>query len=153
MTTWGDPREKLMKESDLQTAIVDAAEHRGWLVYWLPDWLYKLAIQSMARRRRGDREWSPPGFPDLVLCQGLMDSRTPVRLIFMELKSKKGTVRFPQQRWMKALRRIPGVEVYAVRPSDWLDGTVDRILDVGALPDHPGTLKELERIIHEPQEG
>ena len=141
-----------MSEAELQAAIVEYVQRNGWFCFFLPDWLYRLAIKSMQRARRSDRQWSPPGFPDLVMVQGLSDPRVPVRLVFMELKSQKGVVRHKQQQWLKALRRVSGIEVYVMRPSDWLDGTIDRIVEHGRMDDHSGTIKELERVIHEPKE-
>lgn len=139
------PTKRRISEAELQAAIVEYAQRSGWLVNWIPDWMFSLAVKSMARGRRGDRQWSPPGFPDLVLMQGLRDQREPVRLIFVELKSEKGVFREPQQDWLLALIRVPGIEVYAWRPEDWTSGTVERVLQNGPMPDHPGTQKEVDR--------
>lgn len=133
------PYREKMSEAQLQAAIVECAETFGYFVAWIPDWLYALAIKAMARGRRGDRQWSPPGFPDLVIMQGLNDPRRPARLIFAELKSDTGRLRVPQHDWLRGLQRIPGIEVYVWRPDDWLDGTVDKILRNGPMADHKGT--------------
>lgn len=140
------PVRQKVTEAELQDAVVEFAQRNGWMAFWIPDWMYRLAIQSMMRMHRHDRQWSPPGFPDLVLLQGLADRRRPVRLIFVELKSQKGTVREKQLEWLRGLRRIEAVEVYCLRPDDWLDGTVDKILLNGPMREHPGTIRELEAL-------
>jgi hypothetical protein len=83
-----------VNEKVLQTAIVDLAEIRGWLVYHTHD----------SRR-------SAPGFPDLVLVRG-------ERLIFAELKSETGRVSPDQRLWLQALERTDA-EVYLWKPEDW----------------------------------
>lgn len=54
---------------------------------------------------------SEPGFPDLVIAgHG--------RVLFAELKTERGRLTDPQQRWLNTLREC-GAEVYLWRPSDW----------------------------------
>ncbi len=130
-------------ESELQESVVQLAQLDGWMLFFLPDWLHSLA--QKARQFAAGRRWVPPGFPDLVLMQGLVDERVPARLIFMEFKTQKPGLRMDQLGWLKGLRRIPGVESYVVRPEDWTSGTVDKILRNGPMRDHPGTLKQLAR--------
>ena len=84
-----------MSEEQLKNAVVDYATSLGWKVFHIPDWMYRLALMSMKRTMRNDRKWSPPGFPDLVLMQGLHDTREPARLIFVELKVEKGVFSSP----------------------------------------------------------
>ena len=60
---------------------------------------------------------SPAGFPDLCLVR---PSETAPRLCFAELKSEKGALTPAQEAWLIALRRVPGVEVFVWRPSDWI---------------------------------
>ena len=116
-----DPRAKLMTEAELQEAIVELAQRTGWTVDFVPDWFWRLAFASMKRQRRGNRQWSPPGKPDLTLLR-------EGELVFMELKSERGTVRKPQRAWLDLLETVPGIAAYVIRPRHWLDGTVDRIL-------------------------
>lgn len=111
-----------MTEEQLQRAIVSAAEAAAWRVFFLPDWLYRLAMASLKRSRRNDRHWARSGFPDLVLCR-------PPRLIFAECKSHRGAVRDTQASWLTALRNC-GVEVYVWRP-EHLD---DVIAMLGGAP-------------------
>lgn len=70
--------------------------------------------------RRLDGTWRTPaqgdgaGWPDLVLCR-------PPRLIFAELKAEHGKIAPLQQRWLDALRAVPGCEVYVWRPAQLAD--------------------------------
>lgn len=66
------------------------------------------------------------GFPDLVFCKpGEVNEEgetiSPGRLILSELKSEKGRLRPEQKLWLKALKTVPGTEVYVWRPSDFED--------------------------------
>ena len=64
---------------------------------------------------------SDAGFPDLVMIKD-------GRLLFAELKKQKGSRTTPEQlEWLSALTEA-GVENYLWRPSDLIDGTIDRIL-------------------------
>ena len=116
-----DPRAKLMSEAELQAAVVELAQRAGWTVDFVPDWFWRLAFASMRRQRRGNRQWSPPGKPDLTLVR-------PGKLVFLELKSETGRVRPPQRAWLDVLQTVPGVETHVIRPRHWFDGTIDRIL-------------------------
>ena len=55
---------------------------------------------------------SPAGFPDCVLVK-------PPRLIFAELKSERQYPSDHQKHWLDILSKIPGVEVYVWKPSDF----------------------------------
>ena len=81
-----------MTEADLQTLIVDVAEQCGWLVF-----------------HDNDSRRNNPGFPDLVLVK-------PPRVVFMELKSDKGTLRPEQQVWMGHLLECDTIASAVVRP-------------------------------------
>ena len=81
-----------MTETDLQTLIVDVAEQCGWLVFHDND----------SRRNNA-------GFPDLVLVK-------PPRVVFMALKSDKGTLRPAQQVWMGHLLECDTIASAVVRP-------------------------------------
>jgi hypothetical protein len=81
-------------ERDLTTYVRDVAQAFGWRRYHT--WLAK---------------HSSAGFPDEVLVR-------PPRLLFVELKAERGTLRPDQEAWLEALRAVPGVEVYVWRPSD-----------------------------------
>lgn len=61
-----------------------------------------------------DSRRSAPGFPDLVLVHPEHG-----RVVFAELKAE-GRYPIPEQRkWLSALKRCPGVEVFLWRPRDW----------------------------------
>jgi hypothetical protein len=94
-----------MSETDLQGKIRRLARLRGFsLIYHTRD------------SRRSD-----VGFPDLVMIKGR-------RLLFAELKKQKGSRTTPEQlEWLSALTYV-GVETYLWKPSDLIDGTIDRIL-------------------------
>ena len=74
---------------------------------------------------RSDR--SPAGFPDCVIVTRPTLSGKIGRAIFAELKSEKGRHSPEQHEWIAELY-YAGQEVYTWRPSDWLDGTIERIL-------------------------
>ena len=102
-----------MTERELQGAIIEAAKLLGW----------RLCHFRPARTLNGWRTpiEGHPGFPDLVLLR-------PPRLIFAELKSKRGRVDFEQATWLNGLEAVPGVEQYLWRPADWELGTVEEVL-------------------------
>ena len=63
---------------------------------------------------------SARGFPDCCLVK-------PPRLVFVELKREAGSVTAAQQEWLDALHGC-NIETYIWRPTQWLDGTIERIL-------------------------
>lgn len=106
-----------MTEDELEMAVRGTpqepglARRCGWLVYH-------------TRRSKG----SDPGFPDEVFVRG-------DRLLFVELKTEKGRLSPDQKDWAAALQPFctpilssPLIEYYLWRPSDWFDGTIERIL-------------------------
>lgn len=98
---------KAMSEQDLLDNVMVLAQTLGFETY---------------HTHRSDR--SPPGFPDLCMAgHG--------RVIFAELKSEKGRVGAHQIRWFQSLKetRPPyKVDVYLWRPTDWVNGTIERVL-------------------------
>jgi hypothetical protein len=101
-----------MTEQELLDCVIETAHLFGW----------KCAHFRAAMTKHG---WRTPvsadgkGFVDLVLVRD--------RLVAIELKSTKGTMSEDQVRWHGALVGA-GVEVYVFRPSDWADGTIERVL-------------------------
>lgn len=67
---------------DEEQAVIDLARALGWLVY-----------------HTFDSRHSAAGFPDLVLARG-------GRLLFVELKSEKGTLKADQLLWLDALNAV-----------------------------------------------
>jgi len=96
-------------EKDFQDAVLHWARLFHWRVFYIPDWLYRLAMASMKRTRIA-RDWPDPGFPDLVLL------KVP-HLIFAELKSGTNKPTAKQNAWHDDLRAC-GLRVYVWRESD-----------------------------------
>lgn len=93
-----------MSEKQLQTAVVELAELCGWRYFHTFD-----ARKSVA------------GYPDLTMVRG-------PRLLFVELKTETGVVSPAQEIWIDTLRAVPGVRALVWRPTQWLDGTIEREL-------------------------
>jgi VRR-NUC domain len=78
--------------------------------------LYGWTVAHFRPARRADGSWMTPlqgdgaGFPDLVLVRG-------ERCLFAELKAEGGRLAPLQQRWLEALRAVPGLEVVVWKPS------------------------------------
>lgn len=95
-----------MTESELQTAIIEAAQLYGWRVAH-----FRPALTSKGWRTpvQGDA-----GFPDLCLARN-------GRVLFLELKSEKGRVTPDQDAWLTDLGTSIDVdrapEAMIVRPS------------------------------------
>ena len=99
---------KAMPERELQENVRQLCKSLGWYCYHTFD----------SRR-------SEPGFPDLVLVR-------MGRLIFAELKTETGRESLAQERWADRLgnvqRHNKTVQYQLWRPTQWLDGTIERIL-------------------------
>lgn len=93
-----------MSEADLHNVIMRLARLTGWLAY-----------------HTYDSRKSEPGFPDLILVKG-------ETLLAVELKRQARKPNSSQQHWLAALGIVKQVEAYTWRPSDWLDGTIERRL-------------------------
>ena len=96
----------LVRESELQHAVVELAHLRGWLV----------AHFRPARLESG-RVITPvsadgAGFPDLVLVRD--------RVLFVELKSERGRLAPAQELWRDRLLQADAVW-HVWRPADWPD--------------------------------
>jgi hypothetical protein len=104
---------KRMSEKQLLQYVLDLARACGYLVYHTFD----------SRR-------STPGFPDIIAVG--YD-----RLLAIECK-REGQHPTPEQDdWLSELAYVPGVACYVVRPSDWLNGEVERILRGDPRSDEP----------------
>jgi len=82
-----------MNEKELQQTVLEMFGWHSWLTY-----------------HTYDSRMSQPGFPDVVAVKGH-------RVVWMELKSKKGKIRPEQRVWLDQLV-LSQSEVYLVRPSD-----------------------------------
>lgn len=100
-----------MSEDELLTAITDWLTVRGWL------WTHP---------RRSDRALTMghPGVPDVIAARA-------GRVVFIELKSERGSPTYEQAAWLRALRGDPAAESLApevrlLRPSD-LDAAIEEL--------------------------
>ena len=123
-----------VSEYGWQLEVVKAARDRGWRVWYLPDWVYRLIARDFRTRRRADRDWPDKGFPDVWCVRGEPDGRG--RLLVAELKSATGRVEPEQRTWLKLLGAVPGVEVYVWKPGDWAQ-TLAVLDGQPAAPDGP----------------
>ena len=93
-----------LPEADLLRLITTLAKHAGWHVY-----------------HTHDSRHSEAGFPDLVLAKPGTAGKAG-RLIFAEVKSRKGKVSQEQMIWLDILQHsLLSLEVYLWRPADWPD--------------------------------
>jgi len=72
-----------------------------------------------------DSRRSDAGWPDLVLAH-----RARKQLLFVELKSARGSLRSAQSVWLDVLASC-GAQVAVWRPAQWADGTIQRCLKGG----------------------
>lgn len=98
-----DPFALATTERQLQTVVVAYAATMGWKVY-----------------HTYDSRHSDPGFPDLAMLRA-------TRQVVAELKRQRGRVPAEQWEWLDAFA-LAGAETYVWRPSDWRDGSIERIL-------------------------
>jgi len=101
-----------MSEATLQAGVIELAHVYGFMVH------HDLPSQ------RSNGSWSTlvsgdTGFPDLILAK-------EGRVLAIELKSEKGAQSLAQKDWQRELG--DGVEYYLWKPTDWNNGTVERIL-------------------------
>ncbi len=119
---------KAMSESELQANIIDAAHKLGWLVMHIRSTKTRETYQNKKGEVKELQETAyigDPGFPDLVLVNG-------TRVLFWELKSESGALSVRQNTWLDALRHAHVKNfVLVLRPSDWTDGTIERLLKEG----------------------
>lgn len=94
-----------MTEAQLLDNVRKLSLLTGWLFYHTYD------------SRRSDAGW-----PDTVMLN--VRQR---RILFVELKARKGQLRPMQVVWLQALAEV-GMETAVWRPQQWLDGTIERAL-------------------------
>lgn len=113
-------------EAELQSAVVELAQLRGWLVHHCRPGA--TAGGHWATQIQGDT-----GFPDLVLARGRGDDHPP-ELLFVEVKRERTEVTIAQGLWIRVLSEVAiaacdlTVEVFLWRPSDWSSGEIERRL-------------------------
>jgi len=95
--------EDAVTEADLQATVVEMAEVLGWRVF-----------------HDHDSRLNRAGLPDLILVRR-------GRLIFAELKRRKGTLRPAQAEWLADLEQVAGAAMGAVEVHVWRPGDLDAI--------------------------
>jgi hypothetical protein len=98
-----------MSEDELQGHILEAGTALRWHSY-----------------HTFDARHSAAGFPDLVMVNEFQR-----RVLFSELKRQTERQSPAQRVWERLLRAVGPtvhIEYYLWRPSDWLDGTITRLL-------------------------
>lgn len=112
---WKALAAKGMSEDQLQQIVIDYARSRGWMVFHARD----------ARR-------SEPGFPDALFLRRSRALAVEFKRQDGKLRpgtwTKKGRYLPGQDEWLEAFAGV-GIESYVLRPSDWMDGTIERILE------------------------
>lgn len=110
-TIEGKPVLGKISEAEFTKAVIEAAQHRGWLVAHFR----KVRVQ----RANGRTYWTTPvqgdgaGFPDLILAK-------PPRLIAAELKVGYNKADERQLKWLAAFQQTDGKVLGVVwRPKDW----------------------------------
>jgi hypothetical protein len=116
MTRPGVTRGSVSSERELQAAVLELAKFLGWRVHHVATSRALRDGMAFMTAQQGHR-----GFPDLVLLR-------PPRLVFAELKSKRGQVHFDQATWLNGLEAVPNVEQYLWRPIDWQAGRIEEVL-------------------------
>jgi hypothetical protein len=97
-----------MSERYFQTLIMEAARLLGWLAY-----------------HPHDSRHSEAGFPDTTLVHAGQR-----RILFLELKVGRRGLTGAQHVWGDTIMAAGG-EWHCLRPADWHNGTVERILRGG----------------------
>jgi Holliday junction resolvase len=93
-----------MSERQLQDAVIELAQWKGWKVMHIYD----------SRRMTGQ------GWPDLFMVRG-------PQCLAVELKSAKGRVSVEQDEWLELLNNA-GVMTFCWRPEHWQSGQIERVL-------------------------
>lgn len=110
----------MMPAKDPRIMTIDQYRELVWLQ--ITEEQFRVEIRNLAR----DFGWpicyhvyrsqrSDPGFPDLVIAR----SDPQPRIIFAELKRQKGVASAAQKFVLGILSKIPFLEVYYWKPSDW----------------------------------
>lgn len=105
-----------MSEAELAAAFDDLATLRGWT--WC-------GFRPARQRIDGREQYRTPvigqkGFPDRILARD-------GRVLLVEFKAEDGRFSDGQAIWASALEGFLGF--YIIYPSDWLDGTAEKLLE------------------------
>ncbi len=101
-----------MTERELQQAVIDLARVFRWKVAH-----FRPALTAHGWRTPVQADGA--GFPDLVLVRD--------RAVYAELKAVRGRLTERQAEWRAALEHA-GQEYHLWTPTDWADGSIDRVL-------------------------
>lgn len=105
-----------MTEDQFLRSLVDIASWHGWRPYHVNKSSREVLFGKGTRHER--RAWvsninkQGEGFPDLVLVR-------PPQVLFVELKSDRGSLELAQREWRDLIAACPQVEWYMWRPSDY----------------------------------
>jgi VRR-NUC domain len=102
-----------MSEAELLECVLQTAALFGWRSAHFRPAMTKHGWRTAVS---GDGK----GWPDLVLVRD--------RLLFVELKSARGSLSADQKAWRDSLVVAAGCEWHLWRPSDWTDGTIESVL-------------------------
>ena len=108
----------VISEADLQSAVVQLAHLKGWIVAHFRPSLRQSGNYSTAC------QYDAQGFPDLVLARD-------GRVIFAELKGDKGVLSPEQIKWRDALNSGKWsyvTEYYLWRPDHYRYGMIEEVL-------------------------
>jgi hypothetical protein len=84
-------------EDVFQLWVMDSAQAAGWLVFIIPDWLYRLAMAALKQQRRSDRRWGNKGWLDMILLR-------PGQFKVRELKVRGGRLSVEQREVLRMLK-------------------------------------------------
>ena len=111
---------RAMTENDLLWNVWELAERLGYL--FDHSWDSRASLWTAQQAGLKGLHWG--GRPDITL---IIDTVKPPRIIDVELKREIGALTERQERFLSAMIAA-GHEVYVWRPSDWLNGTIERVL-------------------------
>ena len=103
---------KPIRGKELQKTVIDYARSRRWHCAHFP------AVETTKGWRTAVAA-DAKGFPDIICVRE--------RLIAIEIKGDGDTMKADQHEWRDWMQRA-GIEHYVIKPKDWLDGTVEEIL-------------------------
>lgn len=95
------------------------------------------SYKPIAMAQRDKAAGLTAGCPDLMLIiPGMYSSKCETKLIFIEMKKKKGgTVSDEQKEWIKALNDCIGVTAYIAKGFDEAKGIIDSYIEVNKPKD------------------
>lgn len=117
--------DETVQEKALQLAMVDMAHRLGYMCHHI----YDSRLAAGGRRKDGTTPVTK-GFPDWVLAHHGWRKGERSRVLVVELKKETEQPTTAQREWLTVLAAA-GIEVHVWRPSDWSNGTIERVLMAG----------------------